>query len=208
MRSIDRSLVAALVAALLLGGCAGPPPKPVITTTAETPKVEVDLLEVAAKEYTKALAAMQGFKYKEAEPLLLEMTRKYPTYAGPYGNLGIVYMKTSRAKEAEQAFKKAIELNPKIASVHNQLGLLYREQGRFEEARQAYEKAVEANPDYALVYLNLGILYDLYLLRERDALKHYLRYQELAKPGERDPIHKWIADLTNRSKPVESPPGQ
>lgn len=202
--SSTKRLYLACALASWLAGCGAPPPKPVIMKPAESAQEE-SMLKLAEKDYADALKSMQGMKYKEAEKQLLVMAEKYPTLAGPFANLGIVYMETKRPKEAEAAFKKAVELNPKVPAVFNQMGYFYRENGRFEEARQAYEKAIEVDPGYAKAHLNLGVLYDLYLMDSDQALKKYLKYAEIAKPAATEPVMKWIADLSARAKKAAIP---
>ena len=104
---------------------------------------------------------------------------------------------------AQKSFKAALDRKENFPSVHNQLGLLHRQHGRFEEAKNSYLQAIELDPEYADAQRNLGILYDLYLMDANNALRHYLRYQAIAKPVDSDPVHKWIIDLTNRTNPVQ-----
>lgn len=203
MHSINRQLIL-LGLVLMLAACAAPAPKPVITIPASNAQEEV-MLKQAEKDYTDALLAMRNARYDEAERLLKSMTEKYPGYAGPYANLGIVYANTKREKLAEQAFHQAIERNAGLAKVYEQQGYFYRKYGRFKEAREAYRKAVEVDPGYASAYLNLGILNDLYLMDNDGALKAYIKYAELINPPKNDPVVKWIADLSSRKRPAPPP---
>lgn len=192
---------------LLLTACAGPAPKPIVTQPAATPQEQAKL-EAASKDYAKALKALAEMKYEQAERLFKEMITQYPNFPGPYANLGIIYMNTEKDAEAQKAFRKALEIKPDFVIVYNQLGLLHRNAGRFDQARQAYEKALEIDPQFAQAHLNAGILYDLYLNDLNKALTHYIRYMEIANPPQEDPVHKWIADLTNRttmSAPAQEP---
>ncbi|NIM22346.1 MAG: tetratricopeptide repeat protein [Candidatus Latescibacteria bacterium] len=150
-------------------------------------------------QYERALAAMRSKREKQAERMLLAMTRSYPELAGPYVNLGIIYYRTGRLREAELAFKEAIEISPNRADVYNHLGIVLRENGRFSEAREVYEHALQLDPLYAYARLNLGILFDLYLLDADSALHHYELYQSLASSPDED-VAKWIVDLKRRMR--------
>lgn len=198
MKSSTDKLTRAAALALLLAGCAGPEIKPVVVQKAATPQEQLKL-EAASKDYAKALRTLAEMKYDQAEREFKDMIAQYPAYPGPYANLGIIYMNTGKDAEAQKAFAKALEIKPDFVIVHNQLGLLHRNAGRFEQAREAYEKALAADPQFAQAHLNLGILHDLYLNDLKKALMHYIKYAEIAKPPQEDPVHKWIVDLTNRT---------
>jgi len=198
--SINNKLALWLTLALL-AGCAGTPaPKPVITQTTEN-KEEQQRLETAGKAFSQALKALNDKEFEKGRDLLTDLARQYPEYAGIYANLGIAQMNLDEDQAAQKSFQAALERKPEFPNVYNQLGMLHRQHGRFKEAEEAYKKAIEQNPDYADAHRNLGILYDLYLMDLNNALRHYLKYQELAKPAETDPVHKWIVDLTHRTNP-------
>ncbi|NOY62123.1 MAG: tetratricopeptide repeat protein [Gammaproteobacteria bacterium] len=190
-----------LLAVIWLSGCAAPGTKQFsqdstkIQQSTNQPK-EVVSLEVR-EEFQQALASVAAGKLDEGEKLLRAMTEKYPKLAGPYANLGIIYVRKERTEEAEQAFKKAIALSPEIASVHNYLGVLYRNSGRFEEAKKAYQDALNIDAMYAYANLNLAILYDLYLRDLENALLYYQRYQELMESEDKQ-VALWIRDIKMR----------
>lgn len=200
--SINSKLIVWLVLALLAGCAGGPAPKPVITQPAEN-KEEQLRLDTAGKAFSQALKALNDKEFEEARDMLVKLARQYPEYAGIYANLGIAQMNLDQDQAAQQSFQAALERKPEFPNVYNQLGLLHRQHGRFKDAEEAYKKAIEQNPDYAEAHRNLGILYDLYLMDLNNALQHYLKYQELAKPAETDPVHKWIVDLTHRTSSMK-----
>jgi len=188
---------------VLLSGCAGKPvPKAVITLSDDANKEEQLRLDTAGKAFSQALKELNEKEYEKARNILTSLARQYPEYAGIYANLGIAQMNLGEDEEAQNSFQAALERKADFPQVYNQMGLLHRQHGRFKEAETAYKKAIELDPNYADAHRNLGILYDLYLMDLTNALVHYIKYKELAAPAEKDPIHKWIIDLTNRTNPV------
>jgi tetratricopeptide (TPR) repeat protein len=202
-----------LVAGALLAGCAvGPPRKAEKTETpvaeipeAEKPKEEkpADKGDVKAR-FSQALDLMKQKKAKEAEAAFVGITKDFPTYSGPWVNLGILYARSNRRNEAVTAFTRANELNPNNPAIPNWLGVTYREGGDYPKAQAAYEQAIKIKADYAPAHLNLGLLMEDYLKRPEDALPYYRRYQEIA--GDKDlRVLIWIAEIeARRPKSAES----
>lgn len=194
-RYTDNRILLVCLAALLLASCG-------TLRTAQSPARSLDSAAEAAPtasrefrgEYEEALGMMRERRYDQAGVRLVGMTRSYPRLAGPYINLGIVYLHLGRDKEAETALIAATDINPGSAVAHNLLGVIYREEGRFDEARRAYQRALEIDPAYADAHLNLGVLFDLYLQQPSEALAHYERYRIL-KPADAARVDPWIADL-------------
>ncbi len=190
-RYIDERVLILCLAALTLGACsahrAGPPP----AAAAAEPAAPAREFQQA---YAEALKLMREQRYEQAGTRLAAMTRSHPEYAGPYLNLGLVYLYLDRHEDAERALIAASDRNPHNAATQNLLGVVYRAEGRFEEARHAYQRALALDADYADAHLNLGILLDLYLQRPEEALPHYERYREI-KPGDAARVEPWITDL-------------
>jgi Tfp pilus assembly protein PilF len=153
--------------------------------------------EAAAAAYARALAAVRGENWLEAELELEQLTLEHPEYPGPHVNLALVYLNDGRRTDARAALERALEIDPGHAAANTQLGILLREDGKFAEAEVAYRRALEANPDHALAHYNLGVLLDIYLRRAAEALSHYEAYQaSLAEPNET--VGRWIIDLRRR----------
>ena len=190
-----------LLATLFFTGLAGCSSTPTSKATAQAPSVEAAprRSSEAESDFKRAQKAMKIQNYRKAEKLFTEMTQKYPDFAGPYANLGIIYAQDGRYKDAEKQYKKAIKLNKNNPLVYNQLGILYRENGRFDEAESAYQKALKLDKDYTNAHINLGILYDLYMGDLKKAVNHYKRYQELSTNKDKKAAI-WILDLQRRIK--------
>lgn len=189
-----------LLTALILTGFAGCSSTPTskTNTQATTPAVTAGTTAEAKSAFKHAQKAMKIQNYRKAEKLFTEMIRKYPDFAGPYANLGIIYARDGRDSDAEKQYKKAIKLNNNPL-VYNQLGILYRKNGRFDEAESAYKKALKLDKNYANAHINLGILYDLYMGDLKKAVIHYKRYQELSTKKDKKAAI-WILDLQRRIK--------
>jgi len=161
----------------------------------DTPMPEVS--SRVATEFEQAVALLQEDRYQEAEVLLLTITGEQPELAGPWINLGQVYVALGQPEEARRAFEAAVAANPYNCTAHNELGLLARVNGDFEAAERHYLNCIERVPDDRAAYLNLGILYELYLGRLPEALVSYRQYQSLGTEPDRQ-VEGWVVDLERR----------
>lgn len=165
-----------------------------------SPAPEKPMPEVSSRvatEFEQAVALLQEDRYREAEVLLLAITSEQPELAGPWINLGQVYVATDQPEEARRAFEAAAAANPYNCTAHNELGLLARVNGDFEAAERHYLDCIERVPEDRAAYLNLGILYELYLGRLTDALVSYRQYQSLSTEPDRR-VDGWVMDLERR----------
>lgn len=201
-RCIDPTLrFAALVALVVLAGCASSGQGPVAPeTTGPEPAAGEPLLPDIPPEaltlFEQAVAVMATGDFTDAELRFEEFLLQYPVYPGAYVNLAIIYAQAGDDEAARAAVDAALALDPEYAPALNQLGMLLRRNGKFIEAEAAYLKAVTASPGYALAHYNLGVLNELYLQRLDVALEHFERYQELS--GGDEQVEKWIVDLSRR----------
>ncbi len=150
-----------------------------------------------ASDFDRAVALMQENRHPEAEVLLLSITSEQPELAGPWINLGQIYVAVGQPEEARRAFEAAARANPYNCTAHNELGLLSRVNGDFEAAEQHYKNCIDRVPGNSAAYLNLGILYELYLGRLADALLNYRQYQSLQSEEDRR-VKGWVMDLERR----------
>ena len=207
MRFANRFIAAGLIIFTLnLAGCATSL-TPTGSRTAVLPaatdqKSESVVSPAVQRNFVSALNAIKVGHYKDAERVLLALTREHPELSGPYANLGIVYHRLGKLPEAVEFLKKAIEINADRAAYFNQLGIVYRQSGELDKARESYTRALQIDPLYSHSHLNLGILYDLYLQEPGKALQHYERYQALL-PAADAQVNKWIVDLKQRHPPSD-----
>ena len=132
----------------------------------------------------------------DAELELKQLSVAYPQFAGPYLNLGLLYVKDSKLPEAESALKAAVQINPVNLQAGNELGIVERRLGKFSDAEAAYQHTIGADPNYAPAHLNLGVLYDLYMAEPQKALEEFERYIELAGQDKR--VAGWVVELRKR----------
>ena len=151
-----------------------------------------------AAAFEEAIAAMQAEDWGSAERLLRKITEDQPELAGPWVNLGQVYVQLGEPEEARLAFRQAIAANPQNCAAYNQLGVLFRTQGAFDEAENHYLQCIGSATPQPEAYLNLGILYELYLGRLQEALKAYRQYQQLVPEPDRK-VAGWVMDLERRT---------
>lgn len=215
------SMAAALAltaAALLLSGCGlfgGPEPKakpetakPPVTADKDKPAAKPGAKPATPKpvapkpvdkgdpekRFAEALAQLKDNQIEEAEAAFKSLTEDFPTFSGPWTNLGILYAKSNRRNEAITTLSKAVTLNTSNTVAYNWLGMLYRGNKDLVRSEKAYLAALKADSNNALAHLNLGILYDDVLSRPADALPHYKEYQKLA--GKDDlRVLAWIAEI-------------
>jgi len=181
----------AIVAVLLIQGCASPGPTDGAEPAGDAPP------EAAVRRFEEAVSALGAGELELAEQGFRDVTSAYPEFSAPYINLGILHTRDGRYAQAEEAFLAALERDPASAIACNQLGILYRRMGRFDAAESAYHEAVRLDPGYAIAHLNLGVLFDLYLRQPERALEHYERYLALA-PTPQPRVSNWVAELKLR----------
>ena len=179
---------------LWLSACASGPGDVTIANTSSSP-VNVDA--EARTEYQLALAALNDGNDGQAIHHLTRLTSKYPNLAGPFVNLGILYLKKAQYEDAQQALLQATTIKPGDAVAQTHLGIAYRHLGEFKKAEQSYLQALKTDPKYAYAHLNAGILYDIYLQELPKALQHYEQYKALTNNSD-NLVEKWIIDLKRR----------
>ncbi len=150
-----------------------------------------------ALAFDQAVIAMREGRMRDAEIVLLEITVDQPELAGPWINLGRLYVALQQPEEARGAFQRAVRANPRNCTAYNELGVLSRQIGDFAGAEEHYRTCLEKMPSFRDAYLNLGILYDLYLGKLPEALEAYKRYQSLLSEPDRR-VKGWVMDLERR----------
>ena len=179
-----------LLAAVLLSGCSIFTPKPVVVDT------QADVLGPIPAE-------LQDEEYESAEELLLEVTQKFPGFAGPWANLAIAQSKQEKYDAALISIDSALQQDENFCQAVSLKGVVLRELGQFKQAKDQYLSALSCNPNDIMTLYNIGVLSDLYLHDNVTALSYYQKY--LAALGEQqdETVQSWVVDLKRRV-PAES----
>ena len=113
-------------------------------------------LKPSQSELTKLLEYFNNDKYKEAEILALDISKKFPNHPFSWKVLGSVLRRAGRISEALIFNKKAVKLDPKDSNAHNNLGNSLNDLSRLTEAEESYRSAIILNPKFSEAYNNLG----------------------------------------------------
>ena len=152
----------------------------------------------ALASYKNALLVMKSGQTQRALKLFNSIDKKYPGFAGPQLNIGLMHLKNNQLSKAEKSFRQAIKINRDNAIGYNLLGVVFRRSGKFIEAKEQYQLAISKSPNYANAHLNLGVLYDLYMSDLSQAIHHYEQYQKFSTSND-SKVSKWILDLKRRN---------
>ena len=185
-----------LLAAVSLSGCSVFTPKPVVVDT------QADVLGPIPPElqqtFGDALELLQNEEFEEAENLLLDVTKKFPNFAGPWSNLAISQSKQEKYDAALVSVDNALKQDDEFCQAVSLKGVILRELGQFKQAKDQYLSALSCNPNDIMTLYNIGVLSDLYLHDNVTALSYYQKY--LAALGEQqdETVQSWVVDLKRR----------
>jgi len=182
-----------LLAFLALSGCATGPG----TTSSGDAESTSNIISTTGEEvvlYRKGITALYKNQLEEAEMLFLKIIKLQPDLAGPWTNLGLVYMKQGHLDKAMKNANTALEKNPKMAQAHNLLGYIETKKGHILEARDHYIKAITFKQDYALAHYNLALLYDTYFQDLAKAIEQYEAYLKLVEHKDKSTAD-WVEEL-------------
>jgi Tfp pilus assembly protein PilF len=171
-------------------------PKPeVIDTQADVlGPISADLQQ----SFGAALVLLQDEEFVAAETLLLNITAKYPAYAGPWSNLSIAQSKQEKFEEALVSINAALQQDQEFCQALSFKGVVLRELGQFKLAKDQYLSALICDPSDALTLYNLGVLSDLYLHDNVAALSYYQQYLATQGDEQNDVVKSWVVDLKRR----------
>jgi tetratricopeptide (TPR) repeat protein len=185
---------------LFLAACASaPPPAPTPEPTGQAAVTPPTAAEQEIIQYTTALNLLNVNQLDQAEAEFIGITKHHPDLAGPWANLGLVYIKKNQFDKARLNLDKALEKNPNLAQAYHLLGYIEYKQGNIINAKQFYAKALAKKEDYAQAHYNLALLYDIYLHDIPNAVTHYKRYLELIKIPDKVTAD-WVTELLNTQK--------
>ncbi|MCS7273624.1 MAG: tetratricopeptide repeat protein [Fimbriimonadales bacterium] len=87
------------------------------------------------QRYERAIRLAAQGKLREAEPLLLEIVRKHPTFAPAHLSLGLLYRLQNQHEKALMHLRRAATLNPKEPRALVELARLCLDLNRLEDAK-------------------------------------------------------------------------
>ncbi len=151
----------------------------------------------ALADFQHATDLANAGRNTDAQLELEQFELRYPGYAVPAIDLGLLARRQGKLDASETALQRATQLDADSAVAWSELGVTLRQEGKFTQARAAYARALSADPGYAPAYRNLGVLLDLYLGDAAAALPQFEHYKMLT--GEDKPVSTWIADLRART---------
>lgn len=187
-----------LFIAIGLGGCSSVQPKPkpkVVDTQAQT---EAPLPLELKQEFTVALTLLRDEEFKAAEEVLIEITTKYPNYAGPWSNLAIAQLSLQQFDASLLSINKALAVDESFCQSLPLKGVILRELGQFSAAKAVYLQAIECDPSDITSLYNLGVLSDLYLHDEVAALFYYQSYLAAQHENKDSTVESWVIALKRR----------
>ena len=95
----------------------------------------------------QAMAYTALKKDREALKSYQKITKKDPSLAGPYYNMGIILRRNGRLEEAIKSYRKAISLKPDYVQAYNNLGVLYKDNKKYDDAIKMFTRAKEFQPN-------------------------------------------------------------
>ena len=170
---------------------------------AKTESMQTDTASITESErndYRNAITALNSNNLDLAENILKEILHARQDLAGPWANLGLVYLKKNNIPEASKALQHALQLNPKQAYALNLMGLIEYNQGNVKKAIEYYEAAILNKQDYANAHYNLALVYDIFYQDIPKAVEHYQRYTELTNHQDKE-TEVWLQQLSSSLKP-------
>ena len=150
-------------------------------------------------DYRNAITALNNDKLDIAEKILKEIIDKRNDLAGPWANLGLVYIRKNDLESAIQSLNKALQLNPNQPQALNLLGSIEYNKGNLKTPIDLYLSAIKNKPDYANAHYNLALLYDIYFQDIPKAIEHYKKYLELTDYQDKQ-TEVWLEQLVSTLK--------
>jgi tetratricopeptide (TPR) repeat protein len=100
--------------------------------------------------YATACRGMHNWSEAEASSRrAIELSRKYPRYAGAHVSLGTTLLDKGDLDGAEASYRDAMATDPDATGIYYNMGLLNDRRGDLGAAETWYRKAVIANPTHA-----------------------------------------------------------
>jgi lipoprotein NlpI len=109
----------------------------------------------AQKEFDKAQGLIDHHEFNKAIQALHGAIAIYPSYAGAYNNLGVVYSRMGDHDKEREALQRAISINEHFAPAYVNLGRMEITLGDFPAAEGLLNKATSYDPTDAMTLVLL-----------------------------------------------------
>lgn len=109
--------------------------------------------------FDHALDLIEQKRYKEAEPILLDLHDRDPMNARINFSLGLVYDDADEVELSLAHLRRAAEVAKKKSIVFEELAQILIRAGEYDEALEAARKAVKLDPNVGASYKSLGDAY-------------------------------------------------
>ena len=154
-----RLALGALLASLLLAGCAG---------NADQTPTAVPAPQLSAQEYfDQGNALYEQGDIQAAANAFREAVALDDQNAGYWHNLGVAYYSLNAVGEAKKSFERGLALAPDDAELNYLMGVVSIQNEQLSEAETYLTRANQLNPALPEPYFGLGVLYRLQGQRER-----------------------------------------
>ena len=97
-------------------------------------------------------------KIREAEKLLIKLTKIAPDNADVFGFHGTLKVQSGKHAQAVPLLKRALRLDDGNATTHGSLAVAYEGLSKPDMAKRHYLRALELDPNQARIHVNLGAL--------------------------------------------------
>lgn len=164
--------------ALLMQGRAGDAIAPLEAAARDsrTPEIETAL----------ATALHRAGRSDDALARLKRTTKRYPSYAVVFRELGYLLSKMERYDQAITALSHALELAPMMPDLAIQLGLVFLQHRDFVQARGAFMKALSISPDLPDALFGMAKTYQE--VGENEAAAGYFRQCLMKRPNDAETL--------------------
>src|SRR6185295_17155434 len=147
-----RRIVGALLAVAALGACghaqvAGPPPRPLTTSTAATPDLKEGPDADTQGAIDRGIAQAQRGDLDGAQKTFQDILRWTPNTGPAWVNLGVIAERKGNLKEAEESYRRGAQCTPDPPESWDFLARLLVRTKRTAEAEQLLRGAAQQQPE-------------------------------------------------------------
>ena len=154
-----RLALGALLAALLLTGCAG---------SSETPTAAAPAPQLSAQEYfDQGNVLYEQGDLQGAANAFREAVARDDQNVGYWHNLGVAYYSLNALDDAKASFQRGLQLAPDDAELNYLMGVVSIQFEQLSEAKTYLTRANQLDPALPEPYFGLGVLYRLQGQREQ-----------------------------------------